>query len=100
MSKFSNGPLSLAEAIERLENTDEGNVHNFKRPEKEHDEVRKTLDELKPYLDHLRENVGNELKMRKNQVEQKVKESPWMALGVVGLLALIVGLLFGSRRRD
>lgn len=101
MSKASNGPSSLSEAIEKLESAGQEKAQDFKQVlEKDYKEVRKALDELKPYLDELRQNVSDEFKARKNQVEGKVKESPWLALGVVGLFALIIGLLFGNRRRD
>ncbi len=101
MSKSSNGPSSLSEAIERLESAGNEKAHDFKQVlEKDYKEVRKALDDLKPYLEHLRENVSHELKMKKNQVEEKVKESPWIALGIVGLFALIIGMLFGRSRRD
>ncbi len=94
-------PTSLSEAIEKLENASHGKVQDFKEIlEKDYNELRKSLDDLKPYLDDLRTNVETEVKKTKNQVEDKVKENPWVVLGLVGLIAFVVGWIFGQRKQD
>lgn len=101
MSKQSGPPTSLTEAIEKLENAGRGKVQDFKEIlEKDYNELRKTLDELKPHLDELRTNVESEVKKTKNQVEGKVKESPWLTLGLVGLIAFVIGWVFASSKKD
>lgn len=94
-------PSSLSEAIEKLENASHGKVQDFKEIlEKDYNELRKTLDDLKPYLDDLKNNVESEVKKTKNQVEDKVKENPWVVLGLVGLIAFVIGWIFGQRKQD
>ena len=101
MSKSSNGPSTLSEAIEKLEAAGQSKAQDFKQIlEKDYHEVRKALDDLKPHLDEMKKTVEDEVKKAKGQVELKVKESPWIALGIVGLFAFVIGLFFGSRRRD
>ena len=100
MAKQSGDPSSLSEAIEKLENASRGKVQDFKDIlEKDYNELRKTLDDLKPYLDDLRANVETEVKKTKNQVEGKVKENPWVALGIVGLVAFVIGWIFGQKKK-
>lgn len=94
-------PSSLSEAIENLENAGQVKVQDFKQIlEKDYHELRKTLDDLKPYLDNLKANVESEVKKTKDQVEGKVKENPWVAIGVVGLIAFVIGWIFGQRKQD
>jgi ElaB/YqjD/DUF883 family membrane-anchored ribosome-binding protein len=94
-------PSTLSEAIEKLELAGTSKVKDFKDIlEKDYTEVRKSLDDLKPYLDNLKSTVETEVKKTKNQLEEKVKESPWVAIGVVGLLAFVVGWLFGNKRSE
>ncbi|MES2802316.1 MAG: hypothetical protein V4654_07475 [Bdellovibrionota bacterium] len=100
MSKQSGDPSSLTEAIEKLENAGRGKVQDFKEIlEKDYNELRKTLDDLKPYLDDLRSNVETEVKKTKNQVENKVKENPWIVIGIVGLVAFVIGWIFSQNKK-
>lgn len=96
-----NDPSSLSEAIEKLESAGRGKVQDFKEIlEKDYTELRKTLDDLKPYLDDLKSNVETEVKKTKNQVEGKVKENPWIALGIVGIIAFVIGWVFAQNKKD
>lgn len=100
MSKQSDNPTSLSEAIAKLEGAGRGKVEDFKNIlEKDYVELRKTLDDLKPYLDDLKANVETEVKKTKNQVEEKVKENPWIAIGIVGLVAFIIGWIFAQNKK-
>lgn len=101
MSKESVNPSSLSEAIEKLENAGRGKAQDFKQIlEKDYDELRKTLDDLRPYLDNLRSNVESEVKKTKTQVERKVKDNPWVTLGIVGIIAFVIGWVFASSKKD
>jgi ElaB/YqjD/DUF883 family membrane-anchored ribosome-binding protein len=101
MAKQSGNPTSLTEAIEKLENAGHGKVQDFKEIlEKDYNELRKTMDDLKPYLENLKSNVETEVKKTKNQVEGKVKENPWIILGLVGLIAFVIGWVFASSKKD
>ena len=101
MSKAKNDPKSLSEAIERLENATHSKVEDFKTLlEKDYSEVRRTLDELKPHLDTLKGKIESETKKTKDQVEDQIKDSPWATLGAVGIVAFIIGWIFGQNRKE
>lgn len=101
MAKQSGDPSSLTEAIQKLEKASHGKVQDFKEIlEKDYTELRKTLDELKPYLEDLRSNVETEVKKTKNQVEEKVKENPWVSLGIVAVIAFVIGWIFSQNKKD
>lgn len=68
--------------------------------EKDYNELRQNLDELKPYLDDLKSKVEGEVKKTKKQVETHVQEKPWIALGMVGVIAFILGWIFGQNKKD
>lgn len=93
-------PTSISEAIEKLETASHGKLQDFKEIlEKDYNELRKTLDDLKPHLDDLRANVEIEVKKTKNQVEEKVKENPWIAIGIVGLVAFVIGWILSQNKK-
>ena len=96
----TNEPKSLSEAIAKLEAASQTKSQDIKqRLERDYDEIKKALEDLKPHLDEIKAKVEGEVKHAKNQVEEKVKESPWLALGIVGLIAFVIGWIFGGRRR-
>lgn len=101
MANPSNGPKSLAEAIEKLEETGthrSAEVRDFL--DKELKSVKEALKEIKPHLEEFKEKATAEVKKAKHDVEEKVKENPWWALGIVGLIAFFVGFLIGWNKRD
>jgi ElaB/YqjD/DUF883 family membrane-anchored ribosome-binding protein len=101
MSKTTINPKSLSEAIEKLEGASSSKVQDFKEIlEKDYNELRKNLDELRPYLDDLKSKVETEVKKTKNQVEVNIKDNPWLALGAVGLIAFVIGWVFGQNKKD
>lgn len=101
MSKTKNDPKSLSEAIERIENATHSKVDDFKNLlETDYREVRKTLDEIKPLLDNLKSKIESETKKTKSQVEEHVKENPWATLGAVGIVAFVIGWIFGQNRKE
>lgn len=99
-TKSAKGPTSLSEAIEQLESVG----HHKSKDLKEHLEndiadIKQALEGIKPFLNEFTEKIETEAKNGKHQVEQRVKESPWIALGVVGLVAFILGWIFGHNRK-
>ena len=101
MVKGSNGPKSLSEAIEKLESFGSSAAQEFKGIlEKDYSEIKKALDTLKPHLSNLQESLEGEVVKKKVQAEKKVRENPWLAIGIVGLFALIIGLFLGASRRN
>lgn len=81
-------PRDFKEAIEQLEG---GEVRA-----KLEGELRRIEDMLKSMQPHL-EDLGHTTKA---QVEGRVQKHPWATLGLVGLLALAIGFLLGSRSRE
>lgn len=101
IAKPSDTPKSLSEAIDQLESAGDGKLQDFKNIlEKDYAELRKHLDDLKPHLDSLKGKIETEVNKSKNQVEQNVKENPWLALGAVGIVAFILGWIFGQNKKD
>jgi ElaB/YqjD/DUF883 family membrane-anchored ribosome-binding protein len=94
-------PSSLAEAIEKLEAASHAKVNDFKENlGKEYQELKAALENLKPYLNDLKNNIENGAKETKGKVENQVKDHPWYAIGIIGLLGFIIGWLLGSRKNS
>lgn len=93
-------PNNLSDAIRELDNVAPIQGKNFKEIlEKDYEAVKAAIENIRPYLDDLKDNVGHEAKEMKKKTEEKVRENPWAALGIVGLVAFIIGLLIGNNRR-
>lgn len=91
---------SLSEAIKKLESVGNSTAQDFKDLlENDFSEFKKALDTLKPHLNNLQDSVQSEVLKKKDEAENKVKENPWIALGVVGFFAFIIGLFLGSSRK-
>jgi ElaB/YqjD/DUF883 family membrane-anchored ribosome-binding protein len=91
---------TLSEAIAKIESVSQSKSQQFKEHlEKDYDEVKSALESLKPYFEDVRQKVEHEAKDAKNKVENRVKENPWMAIGLVGLVAFLIGLILGRRDR-
>jgi ElaB/YqjD/DUF883 family membrane-anchored ribosome-binding protein len=88
---MSNKPKNFSDAIEQLEkHMDNGGDLRMK--------VEHEIKRLNEQLETLKDKFGDEAVKAKKQVEQQVQENPWAALGVVGLVFLIIGFLLGTRR--
>lgn len=93
-------PDSLSDAIQQLENVTASKTKDFKDVlEKDFESVKKALEDIKPYLDDLKQNVSHEVKEAKENAEDKIRKNPWAAVGIVGLIAFFIGLLIGNNRR-
>ncbi len=100
MPKSSHGPISLTDAIERMESAGQNKVHDFKNHmEKEYEDLKQVLENIKPYLEDLKSKVETEAKAAKNQVETKVKENPWTALGIMAVFSFFIGWLIGHSKK-
>ncbi len=63
------------------------------------DHLNEAFENLKPYVENLKEKVEAGTKQAKTDVEDKVKENPWLALGLVGVVGLVIGWILGRDRR-
>jgi ElaB/YqjD/DUF883 family membrane-anchored ribosome-binding protein len=101
MSKKSQTASNLTEAIEQLEGLRQSKTEEFKEIfGKDIEDVKKVFEDLKPTLESLREKAEVEVRKAKNDVESKVKENPWVTLGVVGLIAFVIGWILGTSKKD
>lgn len=101
MKKTTDNVETLSEAIKKLEGLGQSKSQEWKESlESDYNELRRTLDQLAPHLESLKGRLENEAKGAKAQVENQVKDNPWVALGIVGLLAFVLGWIFGQSRKD
>ena len=101
MTKKAQNASNISEAIEQLEGLRQSKTEEFKEIfGKDIEEVKKVFEDLKPTLESLREKAETEVKKAKNDVETKVKENPWVTLGMVGLIAFVIGWILGTYKRD
>ena len=87
---------SLSEAIAKLETMSQAKTEKVREHiERDYEEIKSALDDMRPYFDDLKSKVEAEAQATKTQVEAKVKESPWLTIGIVGLVAFFLGLFLG-----
>lgn len=82
---MSDKPKNLSQAIEELE---------------KHTDLEEKLSKIKAQLEEIRGKVGDEVNKAKDTVESQVKANPWAAIGIVGLVFFLIGLVFGSKGRS
>ena len=78
-------PSSLSEAIDQLESASQSKAKDFKDIlEKDYEELKNAINDLKPHLEELRDKVEGQVKTqykdKKYQVEEKVKENTAKAI--------------------
>lgn len=89
---------SLSEAIAKLETMSQAKTEKVREHiERDYEEIKSALDDMRPYFDDLKSKVEAEAKATKTQVEARVKESPWLTIGIVGLVAFFLGLFLGRK---
>lgn len=96
-------PRNLSDAINRLEQATQSKSKEFKELlGKDYSDLRKALENLKPYLNEMSDKVTAKVEETKKTVEGSIQENPWTTLAVAGLIGLFLGWIFGfgTRRRD
>lgn len=96
-------PKNFSQAIDELEDETphtNGNGDFRARIQSELNNLEETLAKLRPHIEDLSSKVGSEAKKAKEKVDEQVKENPWAAIGIAGLIFFILGFLFASRRND
>ena len=61
------------------------------------EKIKKSLQQITPYLNDIKDKVEAQAHKTKEEVELKVKENPWISFGIVGLIAFFIGWLVGHR---
>jgi ElaB/YqjD/DUF883 family membrane-anchored ribosome-binding protein len=103
MPKNQNDVRNITDAIDRLEKAGQSKTQDLKNMlEDDVEKIKKSLQEITPYLNDIKNKVEEQAHKAKQDVETQVKENPWVALGIVGLVALFIGWLLGhnTKRRD
>ncbi len=91
---------SMADAISKLESVSQSKAESIKdHLEKDYESLKAALESVKPYFEDIKEKAEKEATAAKKQVEASVKENPWLALGIVGLVAFVIGLFIGRDRK-
>lgn len=94
-------PKNISDALDELENFSTSKAQDLKsKLQSELHKLEDRINDLKPHLDEIKSKVQDEATKAKSKVEEQVKENPWAAIGVVGLIFFVLGVLFGSRRGD
>jgi ElaB/YqjD/DUF883 family membrane-anchored ribosome-binding protein len=89
---------SLSEAIAKLESMSQSKTDKIREHiEKDYDEIKSALEDMRPYFDEIKNKVEQEAKAARTQVETKVRENPWVAIGVVALIAFFLGIFLGRK---
>lgn len=89
---------SLSEAISKLESMSQVKTEKIREHvEKDYEEIKSALEDMRPYFDEIKSKIEGEARATKTQVEAKVKESPWLTIGIVGLIAFFLGLFLGRK---
>ena len=92
---------SLAEAIEKLEKAGTAKAADLKQNfEKDYTELKNTVEDLKPYLNDLKSKVENQVQSTKSEIEENLKSNPWATIAFVGIVAFIIGCLFGNKKKS
>ena len=92
---------TLTEAIEKLESASSSGAADLKQNlEKDYHDIRKTIDELRPYLSEMKSKMETQIDKTKSSVETTLKENPWAAIAFAGLVGLAVGAYLSKARKD
>lgn len=78
---------SLSDAIRKLEEVAKSKTGI------DADKIRTVIDDLKPQVENLKEKTEDLSK----ELDKQVREKPWMAVGIVAVVALFIGFLLGRK---
>src|ERR1035437_3240357 len=95
-------PKNFSQALDDLENMTRSAGSDLKQKlESEMHDLEDKIRKLKPQLDELKDKVQDQAVKAKSTVENQMKENPWAAVGIVGLIFFVLGFLLAGRgRRD
>ncbi|MGE0763524.1 MAG: YqjD family protein [Bdellovibrionales bacterium] len=119
MSERKSAPHNLSDAIRRLEKATNGNGQSHSPLSEDIENIKKALEDLKPHLHKLKNDAGaaaaetfdstvkhvretfdksqESVKDMGKELDRRVHENPWWALGIVGLIAFLIGYLLGRK---
>jgi ElaB/YqjD/DUF883 family membrane-anchored ribosome-binding protein len=92
---------NLSDAIDELERFASSKTSDIKSVlEDEMSDLKRKLEDLKPAFEKFKETVSDEASDAKRRVEEKVKEHPYAAVGILAFLAFLLGFILARSRRD
>ena len=92
---------TLSEAIAILEKVGQSKVDDLKKVlEKDYTDLKKNMDDLKPYIKDIKSKIESQADKSKLDVEAKIANNPWVTLAIVGIVAFIIGCFFGNNKKD
>jgi ElaB/YqjD/DUF883 family membrane-anchored ribosome-binding protein len=101
---MSSKPKNFTQALHDLEDISTSAAADLKEKlERELRSLEEKISDLKPQLDAIKDRVSEEARHTKKRVENQVKSNPWTAMGIVGLVGLVLGFIIaaaGMRDRD
>jgi ElaB/YqjD/DUF883 family membrane-anchored ribosome-binding protein len=87
----------LSDAIKKLETAAKSNGNGKPLFADEIDAVKKALAEIKPQFENIKNNVQSEAKEYAQDIDKQVRENPWWAIGIVGVILFLIGFLLGRK---
>ena len=121
MSNHKETPHNISDAVKRLESatkSSNGGSNNRQLAE-DFETIKKALADLTPHLQQLKEDAtkaasdalrepleqakekfkqsSESVKDFGKEIDQQVHEHPWLSLGIVGLVAFLIGFLLGRK---
>ena len=100
MSKKSNAN-NLSQAIDELERFASTKATDFRTTlEDELADLKRKVEDLKPQFEKMKDTVVEEATEAKRKVEEKVKEHPYAAVGILAFIAFLIGFILGNSRKD
>lgn len=98
MSKST--PKNISQALDQL------SQHAKPHLQEKLEAFQELLSDLKPHLEELKATAEekmhqgyDQVKKTSKDIDEAVHEKPWIAVGLVAVVALILGFLMGNRRR-
>ncbi len=92
---------TLSEAIAQLEQVGKTKSAEMKNLfGSDFSELKKSLEDLRPYLDTLKTKVESEVIRSKSEIEDKIIKNPWLTFAIVGFVAFVIGCLVSAKKKD
>lgn len=94
-------PKNISEAIRHLEALTTEHAGNVgKEVENIMNDVKQTLEDLRPLVDEIEGKARVKIKETSTYVKEKVKKDPWIVVLAVALIGFIIGLIYFKSRED
>ena len=94
-------PKTLSEAISHLEALSKEHAGAVgKNMDNIMEDVKKTIEDLKPYVEELETKAKAKIQDTAIKVKEKVQKDPWIVVIVIAVISFIIGILIFRNRED